>query len=121
MGRKNFPCKPIKEQVKNSPGIDTQKTVLCQKDINDYCSSIFIGAADIKMMIETYELIESNLKKKLTGPLGYTNFRSIYIVNGYCNYAIDGCRGDVEDFIFEDTFSRIDFMVVDIAHWFFRE
>ncbi len=129
---KIFPVNLTKEQIKNSPDIDTEQTVSRQQEIllNDYYpwksywgGGLWSGGMGTSgMMMETHEPIEValNNKKNIADeePPGDPNLRSTHKVNGYSIHAEDGSIGDVEDFIFDDTSWKIDFMVVDTGHWF---
>jgi uncharacterized protein YrrD len=129
---KVFPVNLTKEQIKNSPDIDTEQTVSRQQEIllNDYYpwtsywgGGLWSGGMGTSgMMMETHEPIEIALNKKKNiadeETPGDPNLRSTHKVNGYSIHAADGSIGDVEDFIFDDTSWKIDFMVVDTGHWF---
>jgi uncharacterized protein YrrD len=129
---KIFPVNLTKEQIENSPGIDTEKPVSRQQEIllNDYYpwtgywgGGLWSGGMGTSgMMTQTFEPIEVALKNgKDLADLethGDPNLRSTHNVDGYSIHAEDGNVGDVEDFIFDDISWRIDFMVVDTGNWF---
>jgi len=119
-----FPVNLTKEQVKNSPDIDTEKPVSRQQEIKlyehypwkSYWGDGFYG---VGMPVSMYQVLlkeEDNkaCKKSDDNP----HLRSTHKVIGYSIKATDGEIGDVEDFIIDDSNWKVDFMVVDTGNWF---
>ena len=129
---KVFPVNLTKEQIKNSPNIDTEQPVSRQQEIllNDYYPWTSYwgggfwsgGMGTSGMMMETHEPIKVALNEKNNIAdeeyHGDPNLRSTDKVTGYSIHAEDGSIGDVGDFIFDDNSWEIQFMVVDTRHWF---
>lgn len=126
-----FPVNLTKEQIKNSPDIDTDKPVSRQQEIalNAYYpwtgywgSGIWSGGMGVTGMmtspaIPLEQAIHENesASRKETGD---PHLRSTDEVSGYNIKAADGEIGDAEDFIVDDSTWKIAFMVVDTGNWF---
>jgi hypothetical protein len=119
-----FPVNLTKEQIKNSPDIDTEKPVSRQQEIKlyehypwkSYWGDGFYG---VGMPVSMYQVLlkeEDNKagKKSDDNP----HLRSTAKVIGYSIKATDGEIGDVEDFIIDDSNWKLNFMVVDTGNWF---
>jgi len=119
-----FPIKLTKEQIKNGPGIDTEKPVSRQKEIkkqefylkaNYWGGGFYAGGLPVSMFHAILkDGPESKEKKSHDNP----HLRSTAKVDGYHIEASDGAIGDVVDFIINDYSWQIDFIVVDTGHWF---
>lgn len=110
-----------KQQIKNSPDIDTEKPVSRQQEIvlnehyelENYWNGGFIGGGmPLPMHLPG---MDETVVKKVNGDV---HLRSSNQVTGYKVKASDGEIGDVEDFLVDDKIWKIDFMVVDTGHWF---
>jgi uncharacterized protein YrrD len=101
-----FPVKLTRQQVKDSPDIDTDKPISHQHEaeLRDYYESVFYWA----LGLESYAAPE-----KPTDP----HLRSTRQVTGYHILATDGEIGHVEDFIIEDDTWDIRCIVVNARHW----
>ena len=127
-----FPVNLTKEQIKNSPDIDTEQPVSRQHEIEMYeyypwtsywGGGYWGGGADpAGMLSQVYEPIkQENLGENSVAAhdsSGNPNLRSTHKVKGYTIHASDGEIGDVEDFIIDDSTWKLDFLVVDTGHWF---
>ena len=130
--QKVFPVNLTKEQIKNSPDIDTDKPVSRQQEIrlheyypwrNYWSSGLWSGGIVTSgmQMPPALSLEEAIPKDKVADRRKTTddpNLRSTDKVIGYDIEAIDGDIGKVEDFIIDDTTWRIHFMLVDTGNWF---
>jgi len=123
---KIFPVKLTKEQIMNSPDLDTEKSVSRQHEIeynklhpwNSYPEGAFFGGAfPILLNKDLRKNNDSNGEKSDDNP----HLRSTAKVTGYCIMAIDGEIGNIEDFIFEDTNWKIEYLIVDTGKWLLRK
>jgi sporulation protein YlmC with PRC-barrel domain len=115
------------EQVRNSPDIDTQKTVSRQHEIdlfNHYGMPVYWGDVfnDGNIGIMPFPPIVDNIStnKKNHSPKKTKDdphLRSTKNVEGYHIHANDGEIGHVEDFVVDDEKWNIDFLVVDTHNW----
>lgn len=122
-----FPVNLTKDQVKNSPDIDTQQTVSRQQEIilNEYYPWTSYWGGGIwgagmgmgGMMMQTHEPIVETLPEGKE-PEVISHLRSTHHVNKYSIKAIDGDIGEVEDFLIDDSNWQMDFIIVDTGHWF---
>ena len=124
-----FPVNLTKEQIKNSPDIDTEKTVSRQQEIELYghyawpyygsAGAGFYGGMGMSGMVDSRipfeESISAQNTKKESGDL---HLRSTHEVKGYQIHAIDGEIGEVEDFIIDGKTWHLRFLVVDTGKWF---
>lgn len=126
---KLFPVNLNMEQVKNSPDIDTQKTVSRQHeiDLHNHYSWPYYGAAGAGFyggmgmggMVDSRMPIEDIIaEQRLENEQGDPHLRSTEEVRGYHIHATDGIIGDVEDFIINDENWKIDYLIVDTGNWF---
>lgn len=115
------------EQVRESPEIETEKTVTRQHEIelfNHYGLPIYLGdvfSNENAGMIPFPQMIndvstdkDNNLPKKSNGD---PHLRSTKNVNGYHIHSNDGNIGHVEDFIVGDEKWNIYFLIVDTNNW----
>jgi uncharacterized protein YrrD len=117
-----FPANLLKEQVKNSPVIDTEKPVSRQHELEMYAhypwgtywgNDFFTGS--IPPPVSMYELI-LNEDAESKNPKGDPHLRSTEMETGYKINADYGDIGKVEDFIIDDSTWKIEFIVVDTGN-----
>lgn len=119
-----FPINLTKEQIKNSPDIDTEKPVSRQQEIEMYAHYPWgsywgngFGAGTIPPPVSMYDVVlggnENNINKKEQGD---PHLRSTEKVTGYKINADYGEIGNVEDFLIDDSSWKIDFIVVDTGN-----
>ncbi len=128
-----FPVNITKEQVKNSPDIDTDKPVSRQQEIdlyghyqwqNYWGSGLYAGSSmglgmGIGMplpVVDEKVLTEADKKDKHSDD--DIHLRSTATITGYHIHATDGEIGHVNDFIIDDQTWQLTFVVVDTANWF---
>jgi sporulation protein YlmC with PRC-barrel domain len=124
-----FPVNLTKEQVKNSPDIDTDKPVSRQQEIElyghyqweSYWGSGFYGGGSLGVsmpfpVVGRKVLIEADKKDKHSDD--DIHLRSIQRVNGYHIHAVDGEIGHVHDFIINDKDWQIISIVIYTHNWF---
>ncbi len=115
---KNFPVNLTKDQIENSPDINTDKPVSRKEEIklHSYYPWTAYWGAGYYGMGSTTDLEQEILEQSI----GNENrqLRSTHKVTGYSIKATDGEIGDVQDFLMDDINWKIDFMLVDIGHWF---
>tara|TARA_R110002049_G_scaffold191337_1_gene360251 strand:+ start:15457 stop:16206 length:750 start_codon:yes stop_codon:yes gene_type:complete len=121
-----FPVNLTKEQIENSPDIDTEQPVSRQHEIEMYeyypWTSYWAGGM-YGMITQAYVPLKEavDISESKTDPKdssGDPHLRSTHKVKGYTIHATDGEIGDVEDFIIDDSTWELDFLVVDTGHWF---
>lgn len=127
-----FPVNLTKEQIKNSPDIDTEKTVSRLQEMklyeyypwtNYWGNGVWTGDLGTSGMVMPIQAPLEQAVKKTTGQTATettsnSNLRSTADVKGYAIHALDGEIGDVSDFIFDDNTWKISFLVVDTGNWF---
>lgn len=122
---KTFYVNLTKEQVKNSPGVDTAKPVSRQHEIllSEYYPwpAYWAGGLGVTgMMAPAMPPLEQAVRE--SGPndeeAGDPHLRSIDRVTGYIVKAVDGEIGDIEAFLLDEKTLAIDFFVVDTGRWF---
>jgi sporulation protein YlmC with PRC-barrel domain len=122
-----FPVSLTKEQVQNSPDIDTEKPVSRLQETalyghyqwESYWGSGFYGGGSLGVSmpfpsIDREVLIEPD-KDKTPEDI---HLRSTERVTGYHIHATDGEVGHVNDFIIDDQTWQIKAIVVDTHNWF---
>jgi len=123
-----FPVKLTKDQIKNSPDIDTDIPVSRQQEMalytyyewpyGDPVGAGFYGQMGMSGMVDSrvpfQDVITAhNNEKQPEDP----HLRSTAEVRGYRIHAIDGEIGDVADFIIDEQW-KIHFLVIDTGNWF---
>lgn len=118
-----------KQQVQESPDIDTEKTVSRQHEIELYdhyawpyygaVGAGFYGGMGMSGMVDSripFEevIAEQHMDKEKADP----HLRSTEEIRGYHIHATDGKIGEVEDFIMNTETWRIDYLIVDTGNWF---
>ncbi len=138
-GSYSLPVNLTKEQIENSPDIDTDKPISRQDETKllahyqwpDYWQEVTpVDAGFAGMRPDTYlsamrAAAESNQKieedvveKTLAGEqTGDPHLRSTNEVLGYHIQASDGEIGHVEDFIYDDDIWTLRYMVIDTRNW----
>ena len=130
--QKNFPVNLTKEQIKNSPDIDTERPVSRQQETklyeyypwrNYWSKGLWSGGIITSgMQMPPSPSFEEALKKEKTPGNNKDdddpNLRSTSKVTGYDIKATDGEIGEVVDFIVDETTWKIHFMIVDTGNWF---
>jgi len=117
---KMLPVNLTREQVKNSPDIDTDKPISRQAEIElykhydwtPYWNAGGFAAPVMEPSSEQKEQAAVAAKEKVDSLLRSTNE-----VVGYRIHAIDGDIGHVEDFVLEDESWIIRYLVVDTRNW----
>jgi len=124
-----FPVNLTIQQVKDSPDIDTQKTVSRQHEIELYehyawpyygaDGAGFYGGIGMSGMIDSRIPFEEVIAEQhMESEPGDPHLRGTDEVIGYHIHAIDGEIGEVEDFIINSETWAIDYLVVDTGSWF---
>jgi hypothetical protein len=123
-----FPVELTREQVKNSPDIDTEKPVSRQQEIelHKYYNWAPYWAGNVGPAVAPYAPVAPNLSEqfKKEQPSGTEtkgkndpHLRSTKEVIGYKIHAEEGQIGHVEDFIVHEDDWAIRYMVVDTRNW----
>jgi len=108
-----------KDQVKDSPGIETDEPISRQKEaeIADYYSwPYYWGARLGGGPAAAVALADEKMSPPKSDP-NDSSLRSARVVTGYRIQATDGEIGHVEDFIADDEDWTIRYMVVDTRNW----
>jgi len=120
-----FSVNLTKEKIKNSPDIDTEKSVSSQQEVlmRGYYGYEMYGQMGLgKWGYPIVERRETETEIKKTKATEHSDdnphLRSIQEVTGYKIIATDGDVGEVEDFIIDDVTWKIHFLVVEIGNWF---
>lgn len=120
-----FPVNLTKEQIINSPDIDTDKPVSRQQEIElhgyfPWQSYWGEGYYDNGVWSTTYPapFIEQNIHNDNKIREQNQHLRSVHEVTGYYINATDGDIGHVKDFIIDDITWKILYLVVDTHNWF---
>ena len=113
-----FPVGLTKEQIENSPSIDTDKPVTRQHEHDLHAHYGWPaywepGAFAGELAIAQSEYMGSEDEEKAGDP----HLRSTNIVRGYNIYAKDGRIGHIDDFIMDDANWTIKYLIVDIRGW----
>lgn len=121
---KTFHVNLTKEQVKNSPDVDTDKPVSRQHEIllsEHYpWPAYWAGGLGVTgMMAPVTPPLELAVQESVSKEEENSDphLRSIDRVTGYTVKAVDGEIGDVEDFLLDEKSLAIDFFVVDTGRW----
>lgn len=126
---KIFPVNLTKEQVKNSPDINTHLPVSRQEEIKlrtyypwvSYWAGGYsgggLGAFEADPMAAGLPVMISEEAPSQKFDENDKHLRSTAQVTGYNIKATDGEIGEVEDFLIDDINWKIDFMLIDTGHW----
>ncbi len=127
---KKFPVNLTKEQVNNSPDIDTDKPVSRQQELalydhyawqrygggGFYAGGVWeIAYPTISMDDEKALIEDDNVKKHSDDD---PHLRSTQAIIGYHVHALDGEVGHVSDFIIDDATWQLLFFVIGTHNWF---
>ncbi len=121
---KTFPVKLTREQVKNSPDIDTRKTVSRRHELELYKhyawplywgESFYAGSASGAPMLPDPGLEEERKPEPI--PPEDAGLQGTRAVTGYKLHAADGVIGHVEDFIIDEEAWTIRYLVADTGLW----
>lgn len=112
-----------REQVKNSPEVDTQKPVLRRQEIalSDYYGwPHYWGgpsqAAGGVLPVSPVP-IAGELRPRPTIELDRSVLRTTHEATGYTIEATDGSIGHAEDFLFDDHSWQVCYLVIDTRNW----
>jgi uncharacterized protein YrrD len=121
-----------RDQVKNSPGLETHKPVSRQHEMDylDYYGyPYYWGQAGLwgaypNPMLPTPEQVarlraRTDEARRQAAEKGDADLRSAREVTGYVIRATDGDLGHVEDFLLDDLSWAIRYLVVDTSNWWF--
>lgn len=126
---KLFPVNLTRQQVKDSPDIDTEKTVSRQHEVELYehyswpyygiTGAGFYGGMGMAGMVDSRIPFEEviagqHVENEHMDP----HLRGTDEVRGYHIHATDGKIGEVEDFIINSESWKIDYLIVDTGNWF---
>ncbi|MHB1921147.1 MAG: PRC-barrel domain-containing protein [Chitinophagaceae bacterium] len=126
---KSLPVKLSREQIRNSPPIDTEKPVSRQQEMElyeHYSWPNYWGSGwdtgDLWGLPNAVPLISPNPiqqpdskgKKNTSDP----HLRSTFQVTGYGIHATDGEIGHIKDYIIDDQNWRLLYLIVDTHNWF---
>jgi len=122
-GKGIFPVKLTKEQIKNSPDIDTDKPVSRQMELElqqhytyaSYWDPSFYAGGILPSMLPVWPDNTNAVRKP--DPIDDWHLRSTAQVTGYGIKANDGEIGKVTDFLIHPKTWAIDYLVVDTGHW----
>lgn len=125
---KTIPVNLTKEQIKNSPHIDTQQTVSRQQEMELYnhyawpytgiAGLGFYGGVGMMGMTDSRTPFDEIItKQNEVENSAEPNLRSVNEIKGYNLHALDAEIGDVKDFIINDTNWTISFLVADTGNW----
>jgi len=114
-----FPVELTREQVQDSPDIDTDMPVSRQREteLHKHYSWAPYWATGYGAAVFTMPSVEQEQKPSEETAKGDPNLRSTREVIGYRIHAIDGQVGHVEDFIVSDEDWIIRYLVVDTRNW----
>ena len=113
----------FKEQIKNSPDIDTEKPVSRQEEIKlqehyQWSGYLDNGLYTGNAPVSVYEVLSRNADySDKNKSVGDPHLRSTNMVIGYSVKAIDGSIGDINNLMLNDITWQIDYMVVDTGLW----
>ena len=112
-----------REQVRNSPQVDTQRPVARRSEIalNDYYGwPHYWGGSTIGMagaVPVTPVPAKDKPRSDAAVDLGRSSLRTTHEATGYDIEATDGSIGHTEDFLFDDHSWQICYLVVDTRNW----
>jgi hypothetical protein len=127
----SLPVAISKDQIRNSPAIDTDKPVSLQKELelHEYYGWPIYGAGETVMGPDPFPLTPASVellkqkseeRKKGKGDNEMhsdPHLRSAREITGYHIAAEDGAIGHIDDFIVDDSPWKIRYLVVDTKNW----
>jgi len=123
--RESFPVNLTKEQISNSPNIDTHKPVSRQQEIElygyypwqPYWGSGFYAGGLWDVSNATPVVDQASLREMDDRSDKDPHLRSTHEVKGYHIHTTDGEIGHVNDFIIDDQTWKLGYIVVDTHNW----
>ncbi len=129
--RREFPVRLTRQQVKDSPDINTDRPVSRQMEnhVYDYYgwnpywdTGLYMGGYGyMGGVMAASPSLGSRRREKNSPPAqrddGDPHLRSIEAITGYHIHASDGEIGHVEDFLMDDTDWSIHYLIVDTKNW----
>ena len=115
-----FPVSITKEQIRQSPGIDTDKPVSRQQEAmlnQHHFWENYWGSGSYGGEMGVGNALPIRIKAIDRDPAEDIHLRSIVQVGGYAIYASDGEIGHVADFIIDDQTWQLSDLVVDTHDW----
>ncbi|MFZ5825054.1 MAG: PRC-barrel domain-containing protein [Bacillota bacterium] len=122
-----FPVKITREQVENSPDVDTAMPVSREKELEyrrhfrwpAYWPAPGIGQVTHPVPLGREGVVVAERPPKAPPEKKETSshLRSISEVKGYGIMAVDGALGHVEDFVVDDETWAVRYLVVDTRNW----
>lgn len=125
-----FPVQLTKEQIRNSPGIDTDKPVARQQELElhghyhwqpYWGSGFYAGGGGLWNVMSEYPQIGEEIITEAGTHEKHVDddfhLRSTHAVTGYHLHATDGEIGHVYDFIMDDQTWQIICLVIDTHNW----
>jgi uncharacterized protein YrrD len=117
-----IPVTLTRQQVKDSPDVDTDLPVSRQSEshIYDYYGWDPYwghGFSPISNAIASPFVPPSPLAELDRSPPGDPHLRSIHILTGYAIHATDSDIGHVKDFLIDDSVWRVRYLMVDTGTW----
>jgi hypothetical protein len=134
MVREKFPIRSTKQEIKDSPNIDTDRPVSRQMEshVYDYYgwnpywnNGLYMGAYSHGLGY-IGGMMPPPISKSTRGDERMAHarhehddphLRSVTAVTGYHIHALDGAIGHVEDFLVEDADWSIHYVIVDTKNW----
>lgn len=123
---RKLPVSLTREQVRNSPNIDTAQPVVRQHEVElyryyafpGYWGGGFYGASGYGLSMPfpidvTTKTDQKSLKLRKVDP----HLRSTQEVTGYHIHATDGDIGHVEDFVVDEEAWNIPYLIVNTGNW----
>lgn len=114
-----------KEQIENSPSIDTQMPVSRQHEVDlgeyygypEYWSGLMLWGAAPFPMLPVDDVVPEKVAAASAVADGDPHLHSIKEVSGYHLQASDDAIGHLEDFLIEDDSWAVRYLVVDTRDW----
>jgi hypothetical protein len=105
-----------KEQIRNSPDIDTDKPVSQQQEIELYGHYAWKGYSESGFYAGGLGSVVDALPEKATRPGADLHLRSTLYITGFHVHATDGEIGCICNFIIDDLSWKVLYVVVDTRH-----
>lgn len=123
---KTFNVNLTKEQIQNSPSIDTDKPVSRQNEMDlhgyygwpMYWGASMYGGLEMGMGLPGAPIITGEkTEPPYNEPKGDSHLRSVNQVTGYNIHASDGLIGHIVDFMVDDHKWKINYLLADLRTW----